>query len=151
MSSCTTRIAGLGTAAVVAAISWCCVESGKVNHAGATQKRITAGEARSLAYGALVGEGNSRKVTLEEYQEERSPEFYGFEALRSNPGGNANAGFYLVNSINGDVWSIWGCKRVENRVLKRKQEEIRDRLKLSRNEALAAQQMKPFCQGNEAK
>jgi len=109
------------------------------------ENKITVDEARVIVQAIFKSDELQHEITLEEYQNEHSPEFYGFEALRSNPGGSANVGFYLVNPWTGDIWDIWSCKLVENPIIKKIQNKIRQHLKLSGTAYNKAHTLKPFC------
>lgn len=107
-------------------------------------KRMTIEDGRLLALVAL-SPGPRHDVVLEQF-EPLSPEFWGFEALRHNPGGSARAGSCMVNPWSGDVWGQGDpCHRIENPELTKLQEEIRKRLKLTTSELAVARALKPFC------
>lgn len=107
-------------------------------------KRMTIEDGRLLALVAL-SPGPRHDVVLEQF-EPLSPEFWGFEALRHNPGGSARAGSCMVNPWSGDVWGQGDpCHPIESPELKRLQAEIRKRLKLTESELTAARALKPFC------
>jgi len=100
-------------------------------------------QAERLVHEVLGDRGNEH--ALEPY-EPLSPEFYGFEVVVSNPGGSAVIGGYMVNPWNGDVWnSSDPCHLVETPALKKLQEAVGRRLRLSKEELVVANALKPFC------
>lgn len=109
------------------------------------KKRITVKEARALVNEIFRHDDPRHEVGLEPFEMPDSPEFYGFEALRANPGGSDHITSYLVNSRTGDVWDVDGCRLVETPTLKRLQEKTCKRLEFSHAELAKALSLKPFC------
>jgi len=109
------------------------------------KKRMTVEEAQALVYQIFTPDPH-HEVALEPFEMRYSPEFYGFEALRANPGGSDHIGSYLVNPWNGEVWDDDDpCHLVETPGLKKLQIEIRKRLRLTKAELAKAHTLKPFC------
>ncbi len=56
-----------------------------------------------------------------------SPPFFVYNGVRPPPAESGSFGFFAVNPWTGDVWALWGCKRLSTPALRKSQAEIRQR------------------------
>jgi len=78
-----------------------------------------------------------------DYDSGMSRSFFVFYGLTESDG---SFGFFAVNPWTGDVWSLWGCRRLSTPALRKSQAEIRRRFtrqEVKQYHRLA--QIKPDC------
>lgn len=73
------------------------------------------------------------------------PDWFGFQAVRDNPGGSANLGFFLVDERTADVWSGVACEKFSSSALDTLQQKIRRRMGLKEDEYQKVQRRGPYC------
>lgn len=101
----------------------------------ARTRDLTEGEARELVITALCPHVTLPNISLEAYKDPDAAGFYVFEATASPPTGQSPViGHYAVNRATGDVWELVVCRRVNSNALKKLQEVMRKRIRLSREE-----------------
>lgn len=79
----------------------------------------------------LAAEGVDHGATEEdfEYSENISKEpipFFSYQGL-SRPPADGSFGYFAVNPWTGDVWALWGCRKLATAALRKSQAEIRKR------------------------
>lgn len=83
--------------------------------------KVDAEESENLIYEGL---GNKPDGSLDYGGESPPPAFYDFQGLGPVAG---SYGFFAVNPWTGDVWALWGCKRLATPTLRKSQAKIRQR------------------------
>jgi hypothetical protein len=72
-----------------------------------------------------------------------SPPFFVFYGLNESDGG---FGYFAVNPWTGDVWDLWGCRRLSTFTLRKSQAEIRRHLtREERKQYSRLARLKPEC------
>jgi Transposase DDE domain group 1 len=77
-----------------------------------------------------------------------SRQFLEFDGV--NQSGNGSFGFFAVNPWTGDVWALWGCRKLSTAALRKSQAEIRRHFRtwgLKRYDRLSA--LRPDCVGED--
>src|ERR1044071_3079007 len=97
----------------------------------ARSRNLTKADARELVAAALGP--RIRELPhcgLDDFQsyDPKRKECYLFEASFSNPGGMQVVGHYAVHKVNGDVWKLIVCEKVESEELHRLQLPLRRRI-----------------------
>jgi hypothetical protein len=104
--------------------------------------KIDVEGARKLAYEA-VGRVVSKGSFDYDGGSANQP-FIGFQAFGDSVAGSF--GFYAVNPWTGDVWALWGCRRLSTPALRKAQKEIKDRFTPSeRADYQRLHKLRPVC------
>jgi len=61
-----------------------------------------------------------------DYDSNLSPPFFVFYGVNQPPV-EGSFGYFAVNPWTGDVWALWGCRKLSTRALRKSQAEIRKR------------------------
>lgn len=126
---------------VVLAISSVCV---------ADSDSISQETARNLVRNALVAAGQSPKAFhIETIRNPDAPDFYAFQAAWYNPKGPALILYFALNPETGDVWDAVMCRRITSSAIRKEQELIRGRLKISAQAWKSLTAKSPGCSENE--
>jgi hypothetical protein len=90
------------------------------------RRTVSLEEAHDLVYAYLKSIGcNEQTCGLEPNHDSYWPQFYSFQAIRDNPGGSGNMGFYAVDPQTSDVFSGVICGVYSSPSLLRLQRTIR--------------------------
>lgn len=85
-------------------------------------KKVRINEARELVYEANGPVGYKNYY---DYDGSMSKPFITFDLIGGGEAGSA--GFFSVNPWTGDVWALWGCKKLTTPRLRKFQAKIRQR------------------------
>lgn len=116
--------------------------TGAVAHENKVPWKITEDTARRLA-----AEGDHGAATGLDYfdPDNNGGPFFVFHGL-TKPPVEGSFGYFAVNPWTGDVWNLWGCRRLSSAALRKSQAEIRRRFtttELKQYEKL--RRLKPEC------
>jgi hypothetical protein len=134
---------------VAQVLSLVCVMAFETSCASAETAKgpVSIADAKNLVFEAVKPDNPGASV---DYHENKyDPDFYSFEVSWDNPKGSMIAGHFAVNSFTGEVWSIEGsvCSQADNPTIKKLQNDIRDRLHVSKQEIDAGNSKMPsVCQ-----
>jgi len=112
-----------------------------LDHAQASRRQITGGDARSLVIATLKARGydvNSSKLELDEGTDTYFPEFYFFYAYFARPERLATIGSFAVDPQTVVVWDVVLCKRIRAKDVKELQKTLRSRYLLGTAKAKPA-------------
>ncbi len=94
---------------------------------------LSVQDARRLVI-AAVRTRKTPGLSLEEYTDKSSPQFYFFTAVWDNPypNGSVVLGNYAVDQVTADVWdAAMACREISNTAVRKLQREMRSRIGLS--------------------
>jgi hypothetical protein len=114
--------------------------------ANAAPRRISVEDARKLVYAVLNSQDSPHRIEL--YRMDNSsydPDFFYFYAFGPNPAASPHLGNFAVNPWTGDVFDSDSCERLTSQSLKKLQQHIRKRSRLSGKEYSEASARKPSC------
>lgn len=98
-----------------------------------TSATLSEDHARSLAVSTLTAA--ARRLPGIRFQEEKRPHpegFYWFEITANTPNDvSPLLGYFAVNKTTGDVWNPVQCKRLTSSAIRRFQEQLRRKAKIS--------------------
>jgi len=106
-------------------------------------QKIGIKEARILAYDAVKLHNPGADITSR--PRGFDPDFFYFEATWPNPTGSPIIGYFAVNPWTGDVWDAGLCERVISADIKTRQEQIRKRTKLKKEDFEKMHNKRPRC------
>jgi hypothetical protein len=109
------------------------------------QKRISLEEGRKLVYAIVAVHDPNHEVDISRVDNPYDVQFYYFEASWPNPAGSPHLGNFAVNPWTGDVFNADGCERLTSPSLKKLQDAIRKRSRLTREEYVRLRAKKPIC------
>ena len=114
------------------------------------RRNVSLEEANELVYAYLKSVGCAVQTCgLEPYHDPYFPQFISFQAIRDNPGGSGNMGFYAVDPQTGDVSDGVICATYTSPSLVRLQEAIRARIGLTDAQYRKVQTPGPMCDPGE--
>ena len=107
-------------------------------------RAVTLQEAEELVRQALDPRSPSLPgFGLDNFKDHYYPDFYFFDALWNNAGGNL--GGFAVDSKTGDVWAAAVCRRYTSHRLRSFQKVIRKQIGLSEQEYRELKRPRPMC------
>jgi hypothetical protein len=108
------------------------------------RQRISVDEARRLAQDAV--KLHNAGAALIESPRTFDPNFYFFAIVSNNRDASPIVGYLAVNPLTGDVWSVAGhCERLTSSALKKAQDQIRGRFRLTDTEYERLRAEMPIC------
>jgi hypothetical protein len=117
----TGRSALYAIAFVAGAIVLCHVTA---THAADIPWKLDKKSAQALA--ALAAGDSANPGDLDPDLPTVSPPFFVFDGISPSPA-EGSFGYFAVNPWTGDVWELWGCRRLSTPALRKSQAEIRGR------------------------
>lgn len=89
--------------------------------------------------------GSDRGLEFFDYDGNLSPPFFVFYGL-TKPPVEGSFGYFAVNPWTGDVWNLWGCRKLSTPALRKSQAEIRRRFMREELKQYAKlRRLKPDC------
>jgi hypothetical protein len=83
-------------------------------------------EKTAQALAALAAGDGANPGDLDPDLPTNDPPFFVFDGI-SPPPAEGSFGFFAVNPWTGDVWALWGCRKLSTPALRKLQAEIRQR------------------------
>lgn len=97
-------------------------------------KRITRSQARDLLLRVLEKKGypvTAKNFELDDTNDSYYPDFYSFQSYSNSESRLVSTGVFAVNNRTADVWDALPCRRLELRMIKPVQKELRKQIGLS--------------------
>lgn len=102
-------------------------------------------EATAQRLAAEGYDGSTKYLNYYEYMERMSRPFFVYYGMTELPAEGA-FGYFAVNPWTGDVWALWGCRRLSTPALRKSQAEIRRRFSPKETRQYARlRRLKPEC------
>jgi hypothetical protein len=109
------------------------------------EARIGDKSARKLLDLAMMTLGfRSGRYVSVPYVDEGARDFYSFQVFAQGAG-DGSLGFFAVNALNGDIWNVDTCRRIDSTRVRLEQRRIVVGLKLSDGEVNDLRKMVPGC------
>lgn len=112
------------------------------------RRRLTLLEARQLVYKAVEPQGATKlpRFGLDYYKDDHFRDFYFFEATADHPGpGSGVLGHYGVDPRTGNVWDGVVCRELTSPSLRKLQQTVRTRIRLTEKEYRKLRRPGPMC------
>ena len=136
---------------LVIAAAVCAALAFRIAVAQTKQRIITVEDGRHLVYRSLQAEGFTHlHLAVDYYNVASLPGFYFFEVrYGTNPNGSSTVGHYAVEETTGEVWDAVTCAHYTSATLRKMQEDLRQRIRLTDDDRRLVQKHGPFCVGSE--
>ncbi len=119
------------------------VSQGVATRAAEIPWKIDEATAQRLA--AEAHYGAAKYLDVFDYDANLSPPFFVYYGL-TEPPVEGSFGYFAVNPWTGDVWSLWGCRKLSTPALRKSQAEIRKRFTREELKQYARlRRLKPEC------